>query len=212
MEISTKINESKIIQVKIIRHSNRLDFTNPIYWLFCFGQYWADSPLTKEGYNNAKLKAIEIANTGFVPRYIYASPYNRTMATSTEIKSVFPQADIKIEPLLSEYQPRSYHSITLYPKGIPTIYNGVETEFEYPESPEAFSRRAKFIITKLIETNVDNIMIVTHGEILKSFASYLQNLFPNLLLDPGNAPYLTTLSFSFDTSTKEFIPTTIKIE
>lgn len=203
---------SNIIQVKIIRHSNRLDFTNPIYWLFCIGQYWADSPLTVEGYNNAKLKALEISNTGFVPKYIYVSPYNRTITTGTEIKSVFTQADIKIEPLLSEYQPKYYHSITLYPKGIPTIYNGVDTEFSYPESPEAFSRRVKFIITKLIEVNSENIMIVTHGEVLKSFSSYLQNLFPNLLLDPGNAPYLTTLSFSVNTKTGEFISNSIKIE
>ena len=201
--------ESNVIQVKIIRHSNRLDFSNPFYWLFCFGQYWSDSPLNADGYKNARKKADRIASSGFVPKYIYVSPYNRTMATAVEIRSVFPKAEIKIEPLLAEHQPFYAHHITLYPTGIPTLFDGEPTNFSYPETPEEFNDRVQFIILKLIESP-DNIIIVTHGEILKSFISYLQNMFPNLLLDPGSTPYLTTLSFSLIDG--QFIDGTIRIE
>jgi len=204
--------EQNIIQVKIIRHSNRLDFSNPLYWMICIGQYWSDSPLNSDGYKNAKKKANVLAGSGFIPSYIYVSPYSRTLATATEFRSVFPKAEIKIEPLLAEYQPRYAHAITLYPAGIPTTYDGEPTEFFYPESPTSFSRRVQFIISKLIEKNSENIMIVTHGEVLKSYISHLQNLFPNLLLDPGNTPYLTTLSFSIDTYSGQFVDGSIKIE
>lgn len=206
------MNDHKIIKVKIIRHSERLDFSYPIYWLFCFGHYWSDSPLTKNGYNNAKNKGVDLVKDDFTPKYIYTSPYNRTMATATEIKKTFPKSEIIIEPLLSEHQPYFKHTINLYPDGIPTSYQGEDTEFSYPETYEQFSKRVKFIMFKLFEKSDNDILIVTHGELLKAYIIFLQNKFIDLTLDPGSLPYLTTLSFIYDKTTHEIIDQSIQIE
>jgi broad specificity phosphatase PhoE len=202
----------KTIHVKIIRHSDRLDHSHKLYWLICIGQYWADSPLSPSGYENAKKKAIQLKNENFLPKIIYTSPYNRTLSTATEMKSVFPHANMVIEPLLAEVQQHYGHAITLYPKGIPTLYDGFETTFSYPETTDSFSRRVQFIISKLIEKSSENILIITHGEVIKSYIGYLQTLFPNVLLDSSKTPYLTVLSFDIDMETYTHIPNSIKIE
>lgn len=201
-----------MIEIKILRHSNRMDFTYPIKWMFYVGHYWSDSPLTDQGYTNAKNKGAQLASEGYIPHRIYSSPYNRTLATATEIKASFPQSELIIEPLLAEYQPKYGHAITLYPKGLPTTYDGHLTNFSYPESIENFSLRVRFIIGKLIEKNDSNILIVTHGELLKSYITYLQILFPSLLLDSINIPYLTTLSFTIVKNTGEILANSIKVD
>lgn len=201
-----------MVKIKIIRHSERLDFSHPFYWLFCFGHYWSDSPLTSNGYQIADAKGKQMINNEFNPKYIYTSPYNRTMATSTEIKNSFPHAQIIIEPLLAKYQPMYKHKIALYPKGIPTTYDGNVTEFSYPETIEQFTRRIKFIISKLLEKNTSDIIVITHGEVLKVYINYLQELYPNLILDPGTTPYLTILSFEYDDNNKIIIEDSIKLE
>lgn len=201
-----------MVRVKIIRHSERLDYTNPLYWLICFGHYWADSPLTKHGYEIAKKKGKELAESGFNPKYIYTSPYSRTMATATEIKTVFPNSHLVIEYLLAEYQPYFKHKINLYPDGIPTEFNGQKTEFNYPETKSKFKERVEFIITKLIENNDEDIVIVTHGELLKVYIDYIQSMYPDLLLDSKVTPYLTTLSFEFDKKRDMIIEESVNIE
>ncbi len=201
-----------MIQIKIVRHSNRMDFSHPIRWMFYFEHYCSDSPLTETGYANAKEKGQVLASQGYVPDRIYTSPYNRTMATTTEIKASFPQTEIIMEPLLAEYQPRYSHAINLYPKGLPTTYEGQTTDFTYPETYENFSDRIQFIIGKLIEKNNSNIMVVTHGEVLRVYINHLQNLFPGLLLDPGTVPYLTVLSINIDKTTGQIVPESIRIE
>ena len=201
-----------MIQVKIIRHSERLDYTNPVYWLFCIGNYWADSPLTANGHKLAHDKGIEMVSTDFNPKHIYTSPYKRTMATSTEIKTSFPHSEIVIEPLLSEHQPYYKHHIELYPNGIPTLYNGQETEFTYPETYDDFSNRVQYIISALVEKNDHDLIIVTHGEFLKLYINHLQTTYPDLLLDSSGTPYLTVLSFVINKETGEIDEKTIKIE
>ena len=198
-----------MVKIKIIRHSERLDFSYPLYWIFCFGHYWADSPLTSNGYKIADMKGKAMLDGVLNPKTIYTSPYSRTMATAMEIKKSFPEAEISIVPLLAEYQPYYKHGVNLYPEGIPTTYEGKDTEFVYPETYDQFFSRVEFIIHKLINKDSDAI-IVTHGEVLKAFISYLQELYPDLILDSGDTPYLTVLSFEYDG--KEIIEDTIKIE
>ncbi|XWV25584.1 putative phosphoglycerate mutase family protein [Tupanvirus deep ocean] len=200
-----------MVQIKIIRHSERLDYSRPLYWLLCFGHYWADTPLTRNGHVIANVKGKEMVTTDFNPKYIYTSPYTRTMATATEIKDSFPHSEIIIEPLLAEYQPYYKHNINLYPNGIPTTYDGQETEFVYPESYETFEKRIKFIISKLIEKHDTDIIIVTHGEVLKTYINYIQSLYPDLMLDPGTTPYLTVLSFKYDKETNIIDQSSVKI-
>lgn len=200
------------MHIKIIRHSERLDYTYPLYWLFCLGHYWSDPPLTTNGHIVALEKGRELASSKFNPKYIYTSPYTRTLATSTEIRSSFPQTEIMIEPLLSEYQPHYAHRINLYPNGIPTLFEGQETGFSYPESFEDFSKRIQFIIDKLIEKNNDDIIIITHGEVVKLYANYIQTLYPDLLLDLDSIPYLTTLSFIYDKTNNRIDEKSVKLD
>ncbi len=200
-----------MLQIKIIRHSERLDFTNPIYWLFCLGHYWADSPLTTNGYKIANDKGKKLISDGFDPKYIFTSPYNRTLATATEIKKTFCHSEIIIEPLLSEYQPNFKHKISLYPDGIPTTYDGEETNFTYPEKYDDFCKRVQFILKKITEKKTDSI-VITHGEVLKVLINHIQTIYPELLLDVGNVPYLTTLSFTFDTENNKIVAESIKLE
>ena len=201
-----------MIQVKIIRHSERLDFSNPLYWIICFGQHWSDSPLTKKGHEMAYDKGVQMVSDNFKPNYIYTSPYNRTMSTSTEIKLSFPHCEIIIEPLLAEYQPMYKHRINLYPNGIPTTYNGEKTDFSYPETYENFEKRIQFIISKLINKHDGDIIIVTHGEVLKTYINYIQSLYPDLMLDPGSTPYLTAVSFDYDKVNMKIDEKTARIE
>ena len=169
-----------MVKVKIIRHSERLDHTNPLYWLICFGHYWSDSPLTKNGHEIAKKCAQELVVSGFKPKYIYTSPYSRTMETATEIKSSFPSTEIVIEDLLAEYQPYFAHRINLHPAGIPTNFNGKNTDFSYPEVYPVFIDRVKFIISGLIDKNDDDFVVITHGELLKVYIGYIQTIYPDL--------------------------------
>lgn len=191
-----------MVKVKIIRHSERLDYTNPIYWLFYIGYHWADSPLTPNGHKMARSKGKELASHNFHPKYIYTSPYIRAIATATEMKESFPDVEIIIEPLLAEYQPSYKHRIGLYPDGIPTAYDGNETEFSYPETEESFYKRVNFIVSKLIDKNSSDFIIITHGEFIKAYINFLHLLFPDLILDIYSIDYLTTLSFEFDDSKK----------
>jgi len=197
-----------MVLVKIIRHSERYDYHNPLSWIFCFGHYWADTPLTKRGHRMAEKKG-ESLSASFQPSHIYTSPYNRTLATAVEIKKSFPSSLIIIEPLLAEYQPYYKHRLTLYPQGI-SLEN--YPEFQFPEEYAQFEKRVKFIIFKLIEeTNGSDLLIVTHGEIIKFLIFFLQNLFPDLLLDIEEVGYLTTLSFEYDKEKKIILENTVYV-
>lgn len=201
------------MHIKIVRHSERLDFSYPLYWLMCIGQYWADTPLTQNGHELAFDKGKQMATESikFNPKQIYTSPYNRTMSTATEIKSSFPQCEIIIEPLLAEYQPMRKHCINLYPNGIPTTYEGEKIDFEYPETYDNFRHRVNFIIGKLIEKHDDDIIVVTHSEVLKVYINYIQMMYPDLMLDSGSTPYLTTLSFEYDKSKNAIVESSVRL-
>lgn len=201
-----------MVQIKIIRHSNRLDHCNPLRWIVSFGHYWSDSPLTDYGHNLANAKGQKIALEDFKPKRIYTSPYIRTMATATEIKKSFPQTEIILEPLLAEYQPSYCHKIILFPDGIPTEYNGQNTGHTYPETYENFEKRIQFIISKLIEKNNDDIIVITHGEILKTYISHILSIYPDLMLDPGSVPYLTTLSFEYDKNNNKIVEKSVRVD
>lgn len=206
------ISNNNMIKIKIIRHSERLDHSHPLYWMTCFGQYWADSPLTSKGYRLAREKGKKLIADDYHPSHIYTSPYTRTFATATEIKSSCLDSEIIIEPLIAEHQPRFKDCTNLYPYGIPTIYCGEDTGFSFPETYESFTKRVLFIIFKLIEKHDTDIMVVSHGEVLKVIIRYLQDMFPEVILEPGNTPYLTTISFIFDKINNIIVEQSIQLE
>lgn len=188
------------MKVKIIRHGERADYSTPWKWAFSFGHYWADPPLTENGVDKSYQKGIDIAKeNNFNPKYIYSSPYLRTMMTATQLKESFPESKIVIENLLSEYQNAHQHSVGLYPKGISTKYNGIDTGFSFPESYNDFNKRAEYILKNLIKDNLENdLFIVTHGEMLKSIALILMTQFKGLILNCKGLTYLSMIVFDVD--------------
>lgn len=201
-----------MIHIKIIRHAQRLDFAQPQKWLFYIGYHWSDTPLTPYGFTSAESKSKELAVNGFKPKYIYTSPYIRTMQTAAVFKNTFATSEIIVEPLLAEMQPTNSHTITIYPNGIPTTYNGIDTNFTYPETNEQFDSRVQFIISQLINRNKCDLIIITHGEVLKRYINFLQTLFPEQILDAGSTPYLTTIAFDYDCDADTIVKNSIRIE
>lgn len=202
-----------MVKIKIIRHSERLDCSHPFYWMFCFGHYWADTPLTSNGYKLAKDKGKELAaDFTFHPNNIYTSPYIRTMATAAKIQESFPQSKIVIEPLMAEYQPYYKHRINLYDNNIPTTYEGQETDFSYPETYEDFTKRVIFIMERIMEKQEEDFIIVTHSEFIKVYGKYIISLYPDVMLDLIKPPYLSTLSFEYDKTTGKIVEESVRIE
>lgn len=201
-----------MIQIKIVRHSERLDYASFHKWIFYFGYHWRDSPLTAEGYKTAQEKGIALKTDGYNPTHIYTSPYSRTLATSTELRSSFLKSEIVVEPLIAEFQPMFIDRTSMYPNGIPTTYDGQDTGYSFPETFDNFVNRVHFIIFSLINKHDTDIMIVTHGAVLKVLISYLQTSFPDVLLNPGTTPYLTTLSFKYDKNSKTIVKDSVRLE
>lgn len=203
------------MHIKIIRHAERFDLTFPHLWIFYFGYYWCDPPLTNNGHLSARLIGRNFKN--FHPKYIYSSPYIRTIDTAKEIRRSFPHSKIIIEPLLSEYQPFFKHTTKLFPNGIPTTFRGMKTNFSFPEKYTSFIQRIKFIIQQIINqhSNHDDILIVTHAGFMQAYLRYLNLLCdkvcPNLKLSQLSLPYLTTLSFQFDKNINTIIESTISL-
>lgn len=182
-----------MVKVKIIRHSERLDHANPFYWLICFGQYWADSPLSRNGYQMAETKGRAMYASGFDPKHIYASPYSRTIATATIIKTFFHSAELVISAPLAEYQPRFKHHTNLHP-------NGLDCSFEFPETFSKMQSRARVSINEIIQKHDGDVLIVTHGAIVKAYVEYVNDML-GLNIETDKIEYLTALSFDYDKET-----------
>lgn len=197
------------MKIKIIRHAERLDYTKPLSWMVCFGHYWYDTPLTSQGHSQALIKGRDLNDSGFKPKYVITSPYLRTLETSTELNKSL-NATIVIEPLLSEYQNGYCHRISLYPQGLPTTFQGKTTVFKYPELYSSFKERVVFVINNIICKYSDDILIVTHGELIKVYIGYLQEIFPYSDFDVTNIGYLSTLTFEYQNGTID--PMTIVID
>lgn len=201
-----------MIKVKIIRHAERYDYVNPLSWMFYFGHYWSDPPLSNRGYQWTKQKASSWENEQFCPKQIYTSPYVRTMATAVVFKDHFMDCQMAVIPLLAEYQPSYAHKTTFYPKGIPTDCDNCPTHFVYPESNISFKKRVKFIIHHLFSISKSDILIVTHGEVLRSLKEILMAEAPHLIANNEPIPYLHTLAFDYDTVNQGIVKESIKVQ
>lgn len=196
-----------MINVKIVRHSERLDATNLIYWLFfSFGYHWVDTPLSDNGYKMAEEKGKLFSQQDFNPKHIYTSPYVRTIATSSIIKTFFPQSELIIDASISEHQPYFRHRTGVYPNGIPT------TDYPFPESITQLSSRTRSAIMNLLEKHDSDLLICTHGALVKAYADHLISIYPDLNLDVEHIPYLSTLSFTYDKDTNTIIKDSIQLD
>lgn len=170
-------------QIKVIRHSERLDYARPYYWCICFGYLSQDPPLSKRGYELVLEKAEDLLAEAFVPDRIYTSPYLRTMTTATIIHEHYPDSSLAIDAGLSEYQNIQAHRTSLCP-------NGIVSEWSWPETREQMTKRAIETINNIIERHPnEDILIVTHRPLIKMYAKYLGQ-------DLSDVPYLSGISFT----------------
>lgn len=87
-----------------------------------------DPPLTLEGKEESRRKALELVEKYGLPKYIVASPYERTRATAEEMAAALPEpVEIRYDVLLSEYLGNHYHE---------TLDVTSETRKYYPPHPE----------------------------------------------------------------------------
>jgi broad specificity phosphatase PhoE len=193
--------------IKIMRHGARQDVSNPISWLsglFC--NYFHDTSLSYYGHQTSIEKGKALKNKEFNPKWIFTSPYQRTIETANNIRLSFPESSFDIIPLLAEYQPNYAQRINCYKDSVPTNYYNELTEFSYPETHEQFKKRVVFTINKLINKcnnlqNDTNILVVTHAEFVRCFIDYLSKVYPDLVLDSNNITYLSSVTFEYDVNT-----------
>lgn len=179
-----------------MRHSERLDYANPLYWLVCLGYYRHDPPLTKRGCDMAEDKAKDMITEHFDPTRIFSSPYLRTTTTASIINKYYPEATLSFDTGLSEYQIWSRHCTSMYPDGID------HPDYPFPETYEQLKHRTINTIEGIIKSHPgEDILIVTHGAVLRAYIDHINSIIETYkpatpLIETGDLHYLSTLSFS----------------
>lgn len=134
-----------------------------------------DPPLSETGMDKSDVLGTKIANEEFVPEAIIVSPYIRCIQTATQIqKNLSPAPKIIIEPLLAEYQFLVKQTCATYPYGLPEVHNMSNDStviFEYPETYDMLAKRCQFVAENIMD-KYNNAIFITHGSLVKSFASY----------------------------------------
>ncbi|MFL0247984.1 histidine phosphatase family protein [Candidatus Clostridium stratigraminis] len=152
-------------------------------------QGWKNSNLTKRGRMNATALGRSLKNIEF--KKVYCSPLDRTKET-TEL--IFKGRNIEVvydenlkEINLGELQGLNQEEIkNIYPEFQNHFW---ENPQEYvPISGESFydvKDRVIKVLQRIISENPEgNVMIVTHGVVLKTIHAYFKNLTMDKLWDP----------------------------
>lgn len=157
--------KSKII---VMRHGDRNDYHNPLYWIFGYCITRWDTELSSYGIENSKKVGKELSES-ITPTHIITSPWLRCIQTATIIKNYFPNSELIVEPLLGEYE-KKIEYCTLYPEGR-TEYKDM---FQRPENENTIKDRAQFIKKKLASKYPHSIWI-THQRVMKEILSSVVN-------------------------------------
>lgn len=152
-------------------------------------QGWRNSNLTDKGRSNALALGKALENVDF--KRVYCSPLDRTKTTA-ELIFAGRNVDIVYEEALKEIHLGELEGLTQ--DEISDIYPEFQSHFwknphEYvPKSGESFydvKTRVVNALKKIIDENPEgNVMIVTHGVVLKTIHSYFKNLPMERLWDP----------------------------
>ncbi|BBE31052.1 phosphatase [Tepiditoga spiralis] len=144
-------------------------------------QGWGDSPLTKKGINQAKLLSERLKNIKF--NAIYSSSLKRAYKTAEILKrdrkiEIKQMEDLK-EINLGKWQGVNYESFNgIYSNELYLFWN--KPHLYKNETGENFyevKKRVKEVLNKIIKNhNEGNVLIVTHGIILKIIMSIYENI------------------------------------
>lgn len=175
------------MKIIFIRHSERYDRTYPLHWMcsVASGAYMFDTPLSTNGVTMASDKATELIQAGHQINTIYTSPYLRTMTTAMTITESYPEANVIINRNISEYQSHFSHATNICPNNISHVY---------PESHDDMVSRISLFLDTTVESHQedDEILVVTHSEIVKTLGDILSELTDDFEFD-GHVPYLARL-------------------
>lgn len=165
-----------------------------------------ETDLTEKGVQQAIAAGKKMYEKGIVPDVILCSPLNRAVQTAYYINQSF-NAMIVYEPDLKEYSFGDFEGVKIsefkqtvfnppYVCGDLVISNGAELREYHDSTDERYNvvfypngesknqaiMRFKRAITQYINNNqnVNNIVVVAHGAIIRFFLSYIA---PNLLKD-----------------------------
>lgn len=143
-------------------------------------QGWGNSPLTEKGINQAILLSTRLKDIEF--NAIYSSPLERAYKTAEILKR---SRNIEIKKLkdlreinLGKWQGVNYESFNgVYPKELYLFWN--KPHLYKNETGEDFyqvKERVKKVLNTIIKDNEGNVLIVTHGIILKIILSIYEKV------------------------------------
>ena len=160
---ANQINQYKIW---VIRHGQRDKITAPAY----------DPPLTKLGVKQAEKAAIFLKKHNFNGK-IYASPYRRTLETASIIakhlnKKVYIATFIQEFVRFPGVHPIKYRPLSLLQKEFPLIAKDAQLSpnwtIKTKETLDSVKKRYNLGIKNLNLKDNDEILLVTHGAVLKA--------------------------------------------
>jgi broad specificity phosphatase PhoE len=172
----------------IARHANRQDFVKP-EWFTKTANFRYDPPLSKDGFLQAKQLANRLQNEPI--KYIFASPFLRTIQTANAIAEIL-DLSIKLEWGLGEWlnpdwmtmmpETRTLETLTKFYPRIDQTYK--TTPPHYPETEAECLKRGGDTAKKLIDNYPDNMLLIGHGA---SVIGATMGLIPNIRPDDINS-------------------------
>jgi broad specificity phosphatase PhoE len=158
----------------LIRHGNRLDFSNP-EWLDT-AERPHDCPLSPNGEQQARDTGARLRREPVA--HLFSSPFIRAAQTATIIGNAIGKP-VKIEAGLSEILSANWfpdrHDL-LSAAELADRFNGIDITYrsqvepEYPETRELMTRRSKRVVELLTQQFDGTLVFVGHGGIFSGIA------------------------------------------
>lgn len=132
-----------------------------------------DSPLTEKGISQAEALREYFKKNSFSIDHIFSSPLNRSLQTA-KIVSSFLDKEIHLDPLLKEISCGEYEGkiiSSIDPEMLRRLR--VDPFEKYPggESVDDVKHRGELFLHKLSELAGESVLIFSHGNFLRAFAS-----------------------------------------
>lgn len=171
------------MKILLIRHGEALDDIENRYG------GWADHELTDKGRQQIKDRLVEIQKLKIGFQKVYASDLKRAYEIGKIIGETF---EVPVEELQYAKEYNGYGVLSgmkkedaehKYPDQVSNLKNKLEVDGM--ESLESFERRITRVYDILVSSNLQNIILVSHGGFLKKFVKTYLNLDINKIEDCG---------------------------
>lgn len=168
------------IRLYLIRHAESERNRQP----HLIGGQAPDTPLTELGLKQARALAQRFAQEGKIFRRIYSSPYVRTMQTTREIVTYYPELSVRVAPELVEFSQGEWEDRVreeVYTDDVRYRMAAKTVDFTPPngDSQRSLMRRASGWLEDEILQNPEllrgpqEILVVTHGLTIRCLMQYI---------------------------------------